>query len=73
MTANTYRLYNDLAWLWPMWGDPSGDYALWCRFVVRLIQTYAQRELHTLLNMGCGGGKNAFNLKKQFQKKKLPE
>ena len=26
LNETTNRLYNDLAWLWPMWGDPGGDY-----------------------------------------------
>ena len=27
MSDRTPRLYSDLAWLWPMWGDPSGEYS----------------------------------------------
>ena len=65
MTDPTCRLYSDLAWLWPMWGD-AGEYAPYCEHVTRLIRQYARREVHSLLNMGCGGGKNVFNLKQQF-------
>jgi len=61
----TCRLYSDLAWLWPMWGDAS-EYALYCAHVTQLIRQYTRREVHALLNMGCGGGKNAFNLKQHF-------
>jgi SAM-dependent methyltransferase len=63
---NEKRLYQDLSWLWPLWGDPDGDYAEWCNRVTQLIRHHAQRETHTLLNMGCGGGKNAYNLKRNF-------
>jgi SAM-dependent methyltransferase len=66
MSETPVRLYHDLAWLWPLWGDPTEEYADWCAFVTRLIQQYAQREVQTLLNLGCGGGKNAFNLRTRF-------
>jgi len=39
---DTFHLYTDLAWLWPMWGDASGEYAHYCRYVVNLIQQYAE-------------------------------
>lgn len=64
---NTFRLYTDLAWLWPLWGDHSTEYARYCDHVVRLIRQYAQRSVESLLNIGCGGGKNVFNLKKNFR------
>jgi SAM-dependent methyltransferase len=64
---NTFRLYSDLSWLWPMWGDPAGEYARYDDHVVRLIKQYAQRPVASLLDIGCGGGKNVFNLKKHFQ------
>jgi len=63
---NEKRLYQDLSWLWPLWGDPGGDYAEWCERVTRLVRQHARRETRTLLNMGCGGGKNAYNLKRNF-------
>jgi SAM-dependent methyltransferase len=64
--VNEKRLYDDLSWLWPLWGDPDGDYAEWCDRVTKVIRQHARRETHTLLNMGCGGGKNAYNLKRHF-------
>lgn len=64
---NTFRLYSDLAWLWPLWGNPDGEYADWCAHVTALIGKHSRRETISLLNMGCGGGKNVYNLKKQFQ------
>jgi len=63
---NTCHLYTDLAWLWPMWGDAASEYAHYCQHVTSLIQHYAKRQTSTLLDMGCGGGKNVLNLKRQF-------
>ena len=63
---NTCRLYADLAWLWPMWGDAADEYAHYCRHVAGLVGQYAARPAGTLLNIGCGGGKNVFNLKETF-------
>lgn len=63
---NTCHLYTDLAWLWPLWGDATTEYAHYCRHVSALIQQYTRRPAHTLLDIGCGGGKNVLNLKRQF-------
>jgi SAM-dependent methyltransferase len=64
---NTRHLYTDLAWLWPMWGDATHEYADYCRHVAGLIEQHAERPVKTLLDIGCGGGKNVFNLKGAFQ------
>ncbi len=61
----TNHLYNDLAWLWPVWGD-AADYADYCRHVTGLIRQHAGRRVSTLLDIGCGGGKNILNLKKEY-------
>ncbi|MDD5265461.1 MAG: class I SAM-dependent methyltransferase [Candidatus Bipolaricaulis sp.] len=66
MDERTPRLYSDLAWLWPLWGDPDGEYAEWCAHVVAMIEERAKRPVKTLLNLGCGGGKNAHNLKRHY-------
>jgi SAM-dependent methyltransferase len=63
----TRHLYTDLAWLWPLWGAAAVEYAHYCRFVTRLIRARAKRPVRTLLDIGCGGGKNIFNLKENFQ------
>jgi SAM-dependent methyltransferase len=63
--VNTFRLYEDLAWLWPMWGDPE-EYADYCSHAVRLIREHTQIPVRSLLNIGCGGGKNVFNLKREY-------
>jgi len=63
---NTYRLYTDLAWMWPMWGDAAAEYAHYCRDVAGLIEQHAERPTSTLLDIGSGGGKNVLNLKGTF-------
>jgi SAM-dependent methyltransferase len=63
---DTCHLYTDLAWLWPLWGDAATEYAHYCRHVTALIHQYAKRPITTLLDIGCGGGKNVLNLKRQF-------
>lgn len=64
---DTNRLYTDLAWLWPMWGDAATEYAHYCRHVTELIRRHATRPVSTLLDIGCGGGKNVLNLKQAFE------
>jgi SAM-dependent methyltransferase len=63
---DTCRLYTDLAWLWPMWGDPATEYAHYCAHVTALVRQYSERPAVTLLDIGCGGGKNVLNLKRDF-------
>ncbi len=68
MTGDGFRLYNDLAWLWPLWNyhtDP--DYVDWADNVTRLIRQYSKIPATTFLNLACGGGTNAYNLKKHFE------
>jgi len=49
-----------------MWGDAATEYAHYCQEVTRLIRQYAERPVGTLLDIGCGGGKNVLNLKREF-------
>jgi SAM-dependent methyltransferase len=49
-----------------MWGDPKTEYAQYCEFVTDIIEKATQIPVKTLLNLGCGGGKNLFNLKKRY-------
>ena len=63
----TCRLYTDLAWLWPMWGDAATEYAHYCEYVTALVRQYSERPTTTLLDIGCGGGKNVLNLKRDFK------
>ncbi len=67
MTETKPRLYNDLAWIWPLWGSPDDEYHDWCDHIGILMQQFTRRPLRTILDMGCGGGKNVFNLKRSFE------
>lgn len=68
MTDDGFRLYDDLAWLWPLWNYPTDSgYEEWANNVTRLIGQYSKVPAHTLLNLACGGGTNAYNLKKHFE------
>lgn len=64
---DTCRLYTDLAWLWPLWGDAATEYAHYCEHVTSMIGRYAERPAVDLLVIGCGGGKNVLNLKRDFK------
>jgi len=49
-----------------MWGDAPTEYAHNCQHVTGLIRQYAKLPATSLLDIGCGGGKNALNLKLDF-------
>ena len=66
MRKNANRLYKDLAWLWPIWEDVE-VYREESELFARLIKKHAKMEVRTLLDMGCGGGKNTFHLKRHFE------
>jgi SAM-dependent methyltransferase len=69
MMTNTgeRRMYDDLAWLWPLMGQPDEeDWIAEAEEFVNAIQRYSRIQARTLLNLGCGGGKNDFTLKKHF-------
>jgi SAM-dependent methyltransferase len=59
------RLYDDLAWLWPIWEDVE-VYRKESELFARLIKGRARIKVGSLLDMGCGGGKNVFHLKRYF-------
>ena len=65
MRKKTNRLYQDLAWLWPLW-EGLDIYKKESREIVRLIRKHSKIKVHTLLDIGCGGGKNASYFKKHF-------
>jgi SAM-dependent methyltransferase len=64
---DTCHLYTDLAWLWPLWGDAATEYADYCRYIAGQIRQHAKIPAATLLDIGCGGGKNVVNLKGEFR------
>ena len=45
-----------------MWGDAATEYAHYCLHVSDLIRQYATRQATTVLDIGCGGGKNVLYL-----------
>lgn len=66
MRKGTNRLYQELAWLWPLWGDLE-EYREESELFARIIRESAAIDVKSLLDIGCGGGKNAFYLKQHFR------
>jgi SAM-dependent methyltransferase len=61
------RMYDDLAWLWPLMGQPEEeDWIAESEQFVNAIHKHSRIEARTLLSLGCGGGKNDYTLKKRF-------
>ena len=53
------RMYDALAWLWPLMGQPDEeDWIAEAGEFVNAIRRYSRIQAKTLLNLGCGGGKN---------------
>ncbi len=50
-----------------MWGDAKTEYARYSRYVADRIRERARRPISTLLDIGCGGGKNVYTLKEYFR------
>lgn len=65
-SPDTPRLYRDLAWIWPWWSRPEGDYRDYCNHVMDLLDRAAVRKGGSLLVLACGGGTNVANLKERF-------
>ncbi len=63
--SNQQRLYDDLAWVWPIISPPQ-DYVEETEHFCKIIQEHSQLEVRTLLDLGCGGGHNDCTLKKHF-------
>ncbi len=51
------RLYSDLSWLWPLWGEVE-EYRAESEALVAAARRHATGPVRTLLDAGCGGGKN---------------
>lgn len=67
MDSRKLKLYNELAWIWNLWGDPDGEYADNSRIIISMIEKYSRIPVTTLLDVGCGGGKFIYTLKKKYQ------
>jgi SAM-dependent methyltransferase len=60
-----HKLYNDLANWWPLL-SPSEEYADEAAFFGQMLANAELPPKPSLLELGCGGGSNAFYLKKMF-------
>jgi len=56
------RLYDDLAWTWPIISDKQ-NYVHEAETFITALRTCARREVKTLLHLGCGGGHLDYTLK----------
>ena len=59
------KLYSELATWWPLLSPPE-DYVDEAGFFGRVLSETGLRPSPSLLELGCGGGNNAFYLKKNF-------
>ncbi len=59
------RLYDDLAWTWPIISPPE-DYVTESEQFARMISQHAVIGERSLLHLGCGGGHNDHTLKIHF-------
>ncbi len=62
----TNRLYNDLAWLWPIISDPA-DYADEAAYWRAALRDNLGPGRHEILELGVGGGHNLSHLSREFK------
>jgi SAM-dependent methyltransferase len=60
------RLYGELAEWWPVLSDPA-DYAEEAARFAGILKTIGPSPAVTVLELGSGGGNNAFHMKQQFR------
>jgi len=60
------KLYDELAEWWPLFSAPQ-DYAEEAAFFARLLTDSCDPAPRTVLELGSGGGNNAFHLKRSFE------
>ena len=60
-----HHLYGDLASWWPLLSRPD-EYAEEAAFAASLLRT-AKPPTRTVLELGSGGGNNAFHLQRDFE------
>ncbi|MBI5000766.1 MAG: class I SAM-dependent methyltransferase [Euryarchaeota archaeon] len=65
-TEKANRLYDDLSWLWPLWGTVD-EYKRESELFARLVKRHSGIPVRTLLDITCGGGKNDFHFKRWFE------
>ena len=66
------KLYNELASWWPLL-SPVADYAEEATFFLQVLREAGLRPNSSLLELGCGGGNNAFHLKPYFSQLALTD
>jgi len=59
------KMYNDLATWWPLLSAPA-EYTEDADFYHQTLLETGQTPLHTMLELGSGGGNNAFHLKAYY-------
>jgi SAM-dependent methyltransferase len=64
--AGQWRLYDDLAWLWPVISPPE-EHVRENEEFARMLRECSPEPVRTLLHLGCGGGHDDFTLKKHFK------
>jgi SAM-dependent methyltransferase len=60
------KLYDELAEWWPLFSAPA-DYAEEAGFFARILSDACKPTPRTVLELGSGGGNNAFYLKSKFE------
>jgi predicted TPR repeat methyltransferase len=63
---NIRRLYNDLAWIWPLISPPE-DYVGEAEEFHNLIQAFSSGAANQILHLGCGAGHLDYHLKTHYQ------
>ncbi|HEX9834599.1 MAG TPA: class I SAM-dependent methyltransferase, partial [Mycobacterium sp.] len=66
------KLYNELATWWPLLSPPE-DYADEAAFFWQVLSAAGLPSAPSLLELGCGGGSNAFHLKTHFAQMTLTD
>lgn len=66
ISDNEERLYNELAWTFPII-SPLEHYLEETELFCNIIREHSKAPLKTLLHLGCGGGHNDYIFKKYFQ------
>jgi SAM-dependent methyltransferase len=60
------KLYRELAAWWPLLSPPE-DYAEEAGFYARVLRDSCEQPPKTVLELGSGGGNNAWHLKREFE------
>jgi SAM-dependent methyltransferase len=66
------KLYNELSTWWPLL-SPVGDYTEEAAFFLQVVRDAGLPPNPSLLELGCGGGSNAYHLKPYFPQMTLTD